>query len=138
MQRITKLKPNEIFVFGSNVAGRHGAGAALDAKRYFGAIEGLGYGRQGRCWAIPTKDADLRPLPLEEIEFWVKEFFHSVALFSSAATETLTGEVGAPELTYILTPIGCGLAGYKPEQIAPMFKNAPANVILPEEFRCAL
>lgn len=110
-----------IFTFGSNSAGRHGKGAALDAVRLHGAIHGQGEGRQGYAYGIPTKDAALATLPLSMIREGVGRFLWYAEMH--------------PELTFQLTPIGCGLAGYKPEQIAPMFKDSPANVILPEEFR---
>ena len=120
MERITKLEKNEVFVFGSNLAGRHGKGAALTASRKFGAIYGQGEGMMGRSYAIPTKDKHLRTLPLDRIECAVRYFLWF------ARTN--------PDLRFLLTPIGCGLAGYKPRQIAPMFINAPANVVLPPEF----
>jgi hypothetical protein len=107
-----------IFVFGSNEAGRHGAGTALEARRRYGAIYGCGRGLQGDSYAIPTKDRALKPRKLEEIKIDVDEFL-------AIARET------PPGILYILTPIGCGLAGYKPEQIGPMFKGAPPNVELP-------
>lgn len=111
----------EIFVFGSNLAGRHGKGAALYARQHHGAQYGIGLGLTGNSFALPTKDRDLRTLPLADIERYAERFLRF-------ATEH-------PELTFRLTPIGCGLAGYKPEQIAPMFKGAPANVIIPDEFK---
>lgn len=109
-----------IFVFGSNLAGRHGAGAALWARQERGAIYGQGEGPQGDAYAIPTKDAHLRTLPLGVIAVHVGVFL----AYASAH----------PDLTFELTPVGCGLAGYKPAQIGPMFKGAPANVILPASF----
>lgn len=109
-----------VFVFGSNLAGRHGRGAALWAKQHRGAIQGKGWGRQGNAYAIPTKDESLRVLPLDAIATFVAMFI------GYAATH--------PEEEYELTPIGCGLAGYSPTQIAPMFKEAPDNVKLPAEF----
>lgn len=111
----------EIFVFGSNLAGRHGKGAALTAKRKHGAIQWQGWGLQGNSYAIPTKSWTLQPLPLSGIAMHVLAFLE----FAKAH----------PELTFKLTAIGTGLAGYSPEQIAPMFKDAPANVIKPEEFK---
>lgn len=110
----------EIFVFGSNLAGRHGKGAALAAVREHGAIYGVAVGLQGRSYAIPTKGRKLQALPLDLIEGYVRGFLNFARLF--------------PNLTFRLTPIGCGLAGYKPDQIGPMFKGAPANVIIPPEF----
>ncbi len=114
---------HQIFVFGSNTAGRHGKGAALFAKKNHGAIYGQGEGLQGKSYAIPTKDKQLRPLPLEKIAAAVDQF-------NSFAREY-------PDLTFRVTAIGCGLAGYKPEAIAPLFNDAPANCLLPEEFMCA-
>lgn len=110
-----------IFVFGSNLAGRHGAGAALHARRHFGAIYGQGAGRQGNSYAIPTKDRKLQTLPLPEIKLYVNAF--------------LSYAERNPDLSFQLTPIGCGLAGYIPKDIAYMFANSPNNVILPIEFK---
>ncbi len=111
----------EIFVFGSNLAGRHGKGAALDAARYHGAKRGVGQGRTGNAYAIPTKDAQLRVLPLKAIEAHVHSFL--------AYARRESG------LQFKVTAIGTGLAGYSHEQIAPMFKDAPANCVLPDEWR---
>ena len=110
-----------IFVFGSNLAGRHGKGAALFARQRHGAVYGQGVGLQGNSYAIPTKDEQLRTLPLEEIRRYVEQF-------KAFARQH-------PELTFQVTAIGCGLAGYRPPQIAPMFADAPANCILPDEFK---
>ncbi len=115
---------NPVFVFGSNLAGRHGKGAALYARLHHGAIYGQGFGYQGNSYAIPTKDAQLRTLPLPKIKGWVDVFL--------AFADT------TPGLTFRLTPIGCGLAGYDFAQIAPMFASAPPNVMLPDEFKAAL
>ncbi len=109
-----------VFVFGSNLAGRHGKGAALWALHNRGAVYGQGFGRQGNSYAIPTKGMKLETLSLERIAYYVR-------LFLDVARVT-------PATVYQLTPIGCGLAGYKPEEIAPMFEDAPPNVILPPEF----
>jgi hypothetical protein len=114
-------KNNKIFVFGSNLAGRHGKGAALHAFKHHGAIYGLGEGLQNNSYAIPTKDSKLRALPLDIIEKYVKEFIEFA--------------INNPDLIFELTPIGCGLAGYVPNDIAPFFQNVPENVILPEEFK---
>jgi hypothetical protein len=122
-----------VFVFGSNLAGRHGKGAALTAKLRFGAVQGRGVGLQGDSWAIPTKDgrggADLRDprqtLPLSEIAGYVAAFLTQA-------------EVLYPERTFLVTPIGCGLAGYTPAQIAPLFQHHPKNVILPPAFLAVL
>ena len=110
----------EVFVFGSNLAGRHGKGAALHALHHYGAVYGNGRGAQGRSYAIPTKDADLRTLALNEIEQYVQEFIAYASL--------------RPRVLFLLTAVGCGLAGYFPTDIAPMFRDAPKNVRFPKEF----
>jgi hypothetical protein len=117
----------DIFVFGSNLAGRHGKGAALEAYKYHGAILGRGEGLQGASYAIPTKSANLLTLPLANIQECIRTFINF------ARTH--------PQYTFNVTPIGCGHAGYVPEQIAPMFRaeaspqGLPPNVIMPEEFK---
>jgi hypothetical protein len=108
----------EIFVFGSNLRGRHGAGAAKVALDSYGAQEGCGVGKFGDSYAIPTKDRYLRTLSLEEIKPYVIQFLNYAS--------------NHPELIFNVTRIGCGLAGYKNEDISPMFKNCPDNVILPK------
>ena len=113
---ITKLQPNQIFVYGSNEAGRHGAGAAKQALQW-GAVYGRD-GLSGQTYGISTKDAQIRTLPLHRIQEHVSEFLYE-------AEER-------PQLEFLVTRIGCGLAGYTDEQIAPMFRSAPANVKLPE------
>lgn len=113
-----------VFVFGSNLAGRHGKGAALWARQHRGACYGFGEGHHGNSYAIPTKDAKLNTLHIDEVRRYV-------ARFIAYARQN-------PHLTFQLTPIGCGLAGFKPEQIAPMFADAPSNVIMPEEFKAVL
>ena len=109
-----------IFVFGSNLAGRHGKGAARYARQHHGAIYGQAGGLQGSSYAIPTKDAQIKTLPLGHIQQYVQDF----KTFAASRTD----------LTFHVTPIGCGLAGYTPDQIAPMFKGAPVNCILPDAF----
>lgn len=120
--RITTLGPREVFVFGSNLAGRHGAGAALMAWRDFGMPPGWEQGRYRQCYAIPTKDHKLRVRPLEHIAL-------SVDTFTMHAAEN-------PEDNFSVTAIGCGLAGYSPKEIAPLFRAASRlpNVSLPQEF----
>lgn len=110
----------EIFVFGSNMAGRHGKGAALHARKHHGAMYGHGEGLQGQSYAIPTKGMHLEVLSLERIKFSVDEFLD------------FAGD--NPQLTFNVTRIGCGLAGYTDEQIAPMFRDAPSNCRLPDEW----
>ena len=111
---------NKIFVFGSNLAGRHGKGAALHAIKHHGAIYGVGEGIQGNSYGIPTKDEKIRTRPLDKIKI-------SVDRFIEFANDN-------PHLTFQITEIGCKLAGYTPEQIAPMFFNVPGNCLLPESF----
>lgn len=121
-KNILKLQHGEVFVFGSNEAGKHGAGAALTAYTGFGAMLGCGFGHTGRTFAIPTKDWYLDVLPLETIGFYVKRFY-DYAIYN-------------PRYHFLVTEIGCGLAGYKPEDIAPLFKHFThmQNVSLPEKF----
>ena len=106
-----------IFVFGSNYAGRHGKGAALTAKKFYGAVEGEQVGQFGTSYALPTKCRNLKPLALKVIKDRVQGLFRH-AEFN-------------PHTKYQVTRVGCGLAGYKDEQIFPMFENAPPNVLLP-------
>ena len=113
-----------VFVFGSNLAGRHGKGAALFARQKRGAVYGVGCGPTGNAYAIPTKDQWLRTLPLSEISEFVKMFLRHAR--------------SHPEKKFQVTAIGCGLAGYKPAEIAPMFASAPANCLMPAEFVSAL
>lgn len=110
-----------IFVFGSNLAGLHGAGSALAAIKNYGAKRGQGIGLQGESYAIPTKGHNLEVLPLMIIHSHVDDFIGFAQ--------------DHDDMTFNIVAIGCGLAGYKPEEIAPMFKSAPANCILPVEFQ---
>lgn len=105
-----------IFVFGSNLAGIHGAGAADEAYQNFDAKWGVGEGPTGRAYAIPTKDENIQTLPLERIKQSVDKFIEHARQCSAEE--------------FFVTAVGCGLAGYTPEQIAPMFKDAPANCTL--------
>lgn len=109
-----------IFVFGSNLAGRHGKGAALHAREHHGAIYGQGIGLQGSSYGIPTKDAQIRTLPLHQIRRHVDDFKAFAA--------------SRPDLEFQVTAIGCGLAGYTPADIAPLFRDAPRNCTLPDVF----
>lgn len=115
------MSNNRIFVFASNLAGRHGKGSAYEAVKKHGAIYGQGTGRQGQSYAIPTKDQQLQVMPLGDIAGWVADF--------------LEYALSHPELDFDVVAIGCGLAGYKPAQIAWMFDlPCPRNVFLPPEF----
>ncbi len=113
--------PTYIFVFGSNLAGRHGKGAALNARQFHGAIYGQGVGRQGNSYAIPTKDYKIQTLPLSIINSYVLNFIQ----YAKAN----------PDLYFFVTRIGCGLAGYDDAEISPMFQNAPNNCELPLTWR---
>ena len=103
----------QVFVFGSNESGIHGAGAAKTAYEKHGARWGKCYGHHGDSFAIPTKDVDIQTMPLERIEGYVKGF--------------LAYAEGHPKVQFKITRIGCGLAGLKDEDIAPMFTMAPKN-----------
>jgi hypothetical protein len=120
---ITKLEPNQIFVFGSNEKGIHGAGAALMAKKLFGAKDGVGFGLKGQTFAIPTKSDPYHRLSLDKINDYVNKF--------------LELEVARDKYChYLVTKIGCGLAGYNEKDIALMFAKAAflENLFLPREF----
>ena len=119
---ITKLEPNEVFVFGSNESGRHGRGAAKTALK-FGAVYGQGVGHQGQTYGIPTVNYDISAkLSRDRIQFYVNQFV-------AYAEEH-------PELTFLVTRIGTGLAGWTDWDIAPMFLWAVniINIHLPQEF----
>ncbi len=114
---ITHLNNGEIFVFGSNLKGLHGGGAARLAYERFGAIWGQGVGLQGSCYGIPTMHGGV-----DAIKPYVDEFIE----FAKNHTE----------YTFLVTKIGCGIAGFKEEEIAPLFGNAVSvdNIVLPESF----
>ena len=116
-ERITALKENEIFVFGSNLAGAHGGGAAWIAARLFGAIMGQGVGLQGQSYAIPTMQGGV-----ETIKPYVDEFIEFA--------------IAHKEYKFLVTRIGCGIAGFRARDIAPLFAAALEvdNIILPEDF----
>ena len=118
---ITELKDNEIFVFGSNEGGRHGKGAAKTAMKW-GAIYGKGFGMQGKTCAIPTMDRNIHKLKLDKVEFYVDGFIALV--------------ITNPTKNFLVTEIGCGLAGFKVKEIAPLFKVCSKlnNVYLPHKF----
>ena len=118
--RIAELGENEIFVFGSNIQGAHGGGAAWFAHKHFGAEWGVGEGLTGRTYALPTmegKDA----------------MKAAVDRFIACARQH-------PELTFVVTAVGCGIAGYTPSEVAPLFREATSleNVYLPEVFYSSL
>ena len=116
-ERILELKENEIFVFGSNLAGSHGGGAARLAYNRFCAVLGLGSGIQGQTYAIPTMQGGV-----ESIKPYVDEFIRFAKEHN--------------RLSFLVTRIGCGIAGFRDEEIAPLFTEAidVNNIILPMEF----
>jgi hypothetical protein len=121
-ENIESLLPNQIFVFGSNLKGAHGAGAARLAEEKFGAVFGQGVGLQGNSYALPTKDYNLSTLHLSEIQPYVDELWQF-------AKNNQT-------LQFLITKVGCGLAGYSVEDVAPLFYKFIAldNITLPQEF----
>ena len=120
-ERIMTLKPNEIFVFGSNLDGYHGGGAARIAMDRFGAVWGQGVGLQGQCYAIPTMQGGVNT---------IKPYVDEFVAFAEQH----------PEYKFLVTRIGCGIAGFADEEIAPLFQGAlnVENIILPREFVKAL
>ncbi len=114
--RIATLGENEIFVFGSNIQGSHGGGAAWYAYKNFGAEWGVGEGLTGRTYALPTMEGKA-------------SLQHAVEHFIACAKEH-------PEQTFLVTAVGCGIAGYTPDEVAPLFKEATSleNVYLPQVF----
>jgi hypothetical protein len=118
---ITHVNPNEIFVFGSNESGRHGKGAAKLARQW-GAKNGIGEGLSGNTYGIPTKDKNIRTLSKKRIQEYVQTFIR----FAEEKRE----------LVFLVTEVGCGLAGYKAQDIAPMFRECESieNIHLPQSF----
>ena len=116
-ERISALAPNEVFVFGSNLGGFHAGGAARAAMNHFGAIWGQGVGLQGQSYAIPTMHGGV-----DVIKPYVDEFIQFA--------------LARPDLFFYVTRIGCGIAGFKDEEIAPLFAEALSldNVALPRTF----
>ena len=114
---VVSLKPDEVFVFGSNLAGFHGGGAARAAYNKFGAVWGQGVGLQGQSYAIPTMQGGV-----ETIAPYVDEF--------------IAYAKNHPEKRFLVTEIGCGIAGFAPEEIAPLFAKAVdvENITLPQRF----
>lgn len=110
-----------IFVFGSNLAGIHGAGAAKEAYLRYGAVMGRGNGLSGSSYAIPTKNQFLKSLTLQQIEVYVRDFISYAKKHS--------------ELYFKVTQVGCGLAGFTANEIAPLFKEAPGNCAFDEKWK---
>ena len=113
-ERVTVLAPNEVFVFGSNAEGHHGGGAALIAYRDFGAVWGEGHGHHGSTYAVDTMSG--------------------LDVLAAEAREFVAYTIAHPELRFLLTPVGCGIAGYRPEQVAPLFAEVPSTVTVPQSF----
>lgn len=118
---VKNLDEQTVFVFGSNMAGQHADGAARTALEHFGAMKGVGRGWSGQSYAIPTMNEHLQQMPLSQIQHYIDDF----KIYTK----------NHPKMTYFLTSIGCGIAGYKVEEIAPMFKGISHNVIFPASFR---
>lgn len=114
-------QPGAVFVFGSNLRGIHGAGAARDAVAYYGARRGVGHGWQGRSYAIPTKRDVRHRLAIDEIAPFVSAFLVTARY--------------APGFLFVCTRVGCGYAGYGDGEMAPLFHGAPLNVELPPGWR---
>ena len=114
---ITELQPNEIFVFGSNIHGFHGGGAARIANMKFGAEWGIGEGLTGQCYALPTMEG-------------------GVDYIAGKVQNFLACAKAHPELKFYVTKIACGIAGFSIEEIGSLFTDAISmeNVILPKEF----
>ena len=114
--RISDLDGNEIFVFGSNIQGAHGGGAARYAHQKFGAEWGVGEGLTGRTYALPTMEGD--------------------ASMKNAVNRFIACAKAHPELIFLVTAVGCGIAGYTPDEVAPLFREATSleNVYLPQVF----
>lgn len=119
-KEIIELKDGEIFVFGSNFGGAHMGGAAELAKEKFGASEGTGEGFTGFCYAFPTLNTDFSKRSPKELQE------SSQRLYWIAKQN--------PHLKFLLTKVGCGIAGYEEEYMKSLFKNAPGNVVLPEDW----
>lgn len=119
-ENIHSLAKNEIFVFGSNYKGVHGSGAARLAKDKFNAVWGVSEGFTGYCYAIPTKDLDIKTLPLETIAKHVDRFIDATYI--------------KDHLTFIVTAVGTGLAKYDSSDIAPMFRLANHNCVFDQEW----
>jgi hypothetical protein len=115
---IETLKQNQIFVFGSNLAGKHYGGAARQANNQFDAQMGVGEGLTGKTYAFPTLDENFGMRSDEEITKSVEKFFECV--------------IANPDLEFLLTKVGCGIAGYEEEYMIEKFKHAPGNIVKPE------
>lgn len=111
---IERLAPNEVFVFGSNASGAHGGGAARFAYDRFGAVWGQAEGLQGQAYGIDTMSGP--------------------AVFAEHARRFLVFAAEHPEFRFLVTEVGCGIAGYRPDEVADFFAGAGENVVLPASF----
>jgi hypothetical protein len=118
---IENLNYKQVFVFGSNLAGHHAGGAALQAKEKFGAVEGVGEGVTGRCYAFPTLDEDMKRRD-------VRDLVESVRNLYDCCRDNSDKE-------FLLTKVGCGIAGYKESFMKSLFKNPPKNLIVPNQWK---
>jgi hypothetical protein len=114
---ISELKPNEVFIFGSNLSGNHGGGAAKIALAKFGAVSGIGEGLQGQSYAFPTLDKDMK-----------RRSKHSLKVSRCRLYDTAQE---LPDHKFYLTKVGTGIAGYPEEIIRKLFINAPENIVKP-------
>ena len=110
-----------IWVFGSNMKGYHGAGAALIAKQKFGAPDGLFMGQCSRSYAIATEDSNLKPLQMKAIVPQIEKFVEHT--------------INNPGFNFFVTRVGCGYAGYTDDQIGPLFAKCGGNCSLAEQWR---
>jgi hypothetical protein len=112
---------NKIFVFDSNLAGKHGKGTSITAYMKYGAIYGQSFGLQGSSFAIPTKDEQFKTLPVKSIAKYIDSFIKYAIL--------------NPDITFEVPRIACGIDSYEDVIVAPLFKNAPDNCLLPAGWR---
>lgn len=117
---INSLESNQVFVFGSNLAGLHNGGAAKQAHADFNAEIGVGEGLTGQCYAFPTLDSGLNKLNVGELGRSRDNFYRCAVL--------------NPDKEFLLTKVGCGIAGFPEEQMKALFESVPSNVILPTDW----
>lgn len=118
---IASLLPNQVFIFGSNMAGKHYGGAAKQAADQFGAQYGVGEGLTGQCYAFPTLTADFKKVSNTQLHA------SRLRLYETANAH--------PETEFLLTKVGCGIAGFTESKMRRLFVNAPSNVVKPEDWR---
>lgn len=118
---ISSLTEKQIFVFGSNLAGSHGGGAARQAREQFGAEDGVGEGLTGQCYAFPTLDKELKQVPRFLLLL-------KVYLLYKCCEDN-------PDKEFLLTKVGTGIAGYKEEDMKGLFTNPPKNLVLPDNWK---